>query len=412
MINNISFTSITRLLVGVGLVLFIGCGSTKRPVSGGVKSVADKEIKKNATTNNVTEKEEIEHSTQPKGRSSLDSIYPKEYKDAWGKEGYHKIRKGVFINGQEKAIEAEIRSLRDSQYYSIQKDTSMSHRFGKIVLKKNRKGWYTTRYNDGFTYSEFYPNIVNKQTTQTSFRDRVVLFYGDKKNNVKKINVKKLNPYLKEYDNLIFTYPDFERYEAPPKNEILTNENAKPDSYLTFYDGGVTAMNGFTSVVFSLVPVRNNKILAWESKMVVLGKQGNILAIYREDNQVTGPQLSNDRRLLVYRYGQFLDNPYDQSPKGEYRVLDLESGEIVLKLIPKDGYKVTRSRAQFGYIEFGYTDLKQEHETIIVDIVDLNSRKRYYREFSKKELLIARERYHYESYLELLIFYSFTKTDF
>ncbi len=41
MINNISFTSITRLLVGVGLVLFIGCGSTKRPVNAKGERVID-----------------------------------------------------------------------------------------------------------------------------------------------------------------------------------------------------------------------------------------------------------------------------------------------------------------------------------------------------------------------------------
>ena len=328
---------------------------------------------------------------------------------------------------QETTSESRVKMESDSlkkrfyePYYPIQKDTSPYHKFGDLVLKKDKlTGYYRVKnvggYGyEGMAYYERYPGILNRQIHQGNHPVELIFYNEDRTKVVKRIDYEQINPYVKKYKNIIHGYPSPEYYESPFENEKEYYRNVEPDSFLTFHSDGMTRFNGYTPITYYLVPVKVNTILGWETTTVIIDRQGDIIAEYQEDNYTRPIVLSDDGRLMVYVYGNFVENPYDQAPMGEYRVVDLQTGKKVLICAPEEGYKITHfySTNPDGTISLGYVDKKFEYEYIISDILDLNNRKRFYRKFLKTELIEAKEKYNYQSAIELLDHYFYNETTF
>ncbi len=310
-------------------------------------------------------------------------------------------------------------SLRYIPHYPIQKDTSSFHRFADLTLKKDKlTGAYYVKNIGGYgiegvAYYERYPGILNKRVHQGNKPTEVIFYDETRTKIVKRVNLKSLNPYLNKYRNIKHAYPIFELYEAPPENEREYYMNAIPDTFLTFYTGGMTAMNGFTVTVYTLVPVKENKILGWESTAVVLDREGNVLGEIKEDNQIGSVALSDDGKLVAYTYGKYPDNPYDKAPDGEVRIINIRSSNVLLEKKPCQSCAIG---IFVDYSTLGEFILISEGSKISpiknweVDLVNLNTRERYYYNFKIEEFRKAWRKC--GSYVELIGCYPFTKTNF
>ncbi len=306
-------------------------------------------------------------------------------------------------------------------YYPIQKDTSPYHKFEDLVLEKdNLTGYYLVKNVGGYglkgeAYYERYPGILNRQIHQGNDPVELIFYNEDRTEVVKRINFDDLNPYVGKYQNLIQAEIYFEYYEVPVGDEREYYRNVKADSFYTFYFSGWTRLNGYTPITYHLIPVKDFKVLSgWETTTVIIDRQGDIIAEYQEDNCITPMMLSDDGRLLAYAYGNNIQNAYDQAPMGEYRVVDLQTGEKVLICTPEEGFRTSnlwRCNPD-GSINIGYGDNDYKHEYIISDILDLNNRKRFYRKFLRTELIEAKEKYNYQSSIELLDHYFYNETTF
>ena len=321
------------------------------------------------------------------------------------------------------AAEIEADTLKKKYYepyYPIQKDTSLYHKFGDLLLKKDKlTGCYYVKNVGGYGYQgiayyERYPGILNKQIHQGNKPSELIFYNKNRTEVLKRIKYEHLNPYLKKHKNLKHAYPSFEYYEAPPENEKDRYVNAVPDTFLTFFNAGWTTFNGYTPITYSLVPVKGNKILGWETTTVIIDWKGNSILEYREDNFTIPLMISDEGKLMIYAYGQYPDNPYDKAVDGEYVIADIISGEKILILRPEIGFKITGVITDNldGSFRLGYVDKNYKHNIIIYDVINLNQRKRYYRKFLKTELVKARKKYNYQTYTDLTSHYFFTKTTF
>lgn len=277
------------------------------------------------------------------------------------------------------AAEIEADTLKKKYYepyYPIQKDTSLYHKFGDLLLKKDKlTGCYYVKNVGGYGYQgiayyERYPGILNKQIHQGNKPSELIFYNKNRTEVLKRIKYEHLNPYLKKHKNLKHAYPSFEYYEAPPENEKDRYVNAVPDTFLTFFNAGWTTFNGYTPITYSLVPVKGNKILGWETTTVIIDKEGDIVAEHMEDNYIQVIMISDDGSLLAYIYGQYPDNPYDQKPNGEFKVMDLRSGEVVLCL------EGGASFGNNGYIHRISQNPKGTSSETQVELINLNTRKR------------------------------------
>lgn len=270
------------LLSGVFLV-FLGCG--------GVKSVADKEIKKNATTNNVTEKEEIEHSTQPKGRSSLDSIYPKEYHDAWGREGYYKIRKGVYVYLKSHSGREYDSELTRFDFFDIE---------GKIIKS------YDVRAS----------NPYNKESIPTLVRDNYESYIYD--SYIPKEKTRGKPEYARKH---------FTRSQMP---STLADKHAV--------------------VGYHLLETRNGFVVDWKFTAVCMDEKGEVLRIFKDlDIDPYEFCLSEDKKFFCVSYGGLRGENLTRLRNNGFRIYEIETGLIVYELNVDEKHTIAGPRPSSRY---------------------------------------------------------------
>ncbi len=271
---------------------------------------------------------------------------------------------------------------KEMRHFPIQQDTAPFHRFGDIVVKRNgmSEGAYISKNIDGYRYTEHYPNVLNKSRANPTKSLEVLFFDSTRTQVLKTLNFRELNPYMARFDNAKWGYPSFEYYEAPLESDEGEYDNAVPDTMLTFYNGGHMYKTGYVHVIYSCVGVKDNKMLTWESTILIFDSQGNLSGSVTENNQTGIAIASQDGDILSYGYGNYNENPYDDAPDGEVRIRDLKTGGLVYVTQGEPGIRVMMGPVfELGnWIGIGHTEYRNDNQqTRVVELIDLDNRLSY-----------------------------------
>jgi|GEM_PF-6377029 len=294
---------------------------------------------------------------------------------------------------------------KESHYFPVQVDTAKHHYYGGIKLTKYKhlNGAYSSSDIDGFTYTEFFPYIINKRNTQGG-KPVEILYYDSTRSFInKRVEISALNPYYGLYDNVEAGYPSFEYYEKLDSTETEMGSNTHIDKYLTYYDAGWAQVNGYAYIIFSLVGVSENKILLWESTIVTLNKSGEVHAIINEPNE-TGPALvSEDGMKVVYKYGNYSENPYDDRPLGEIRIHSVSSKTTIKKIQPMDGGAIINLKHTYpDIVSIRYDNIDKRNKLYFIDYLDLSENIRYSKTLSNLELNQIREQFEFQYHFDII----------
>ena len=310
--------------------------------------------------------------------------------------------------------EPKIENKNDQTIVNKAGQTIVSHQFGELILRKNlssNNDYFASSYLDGYKYYERYPNIVHKKKLRGNQWVEILFYDTSRSTILKKIDLEKANPYLNQFENIENGFPTFEIYEGLSGNDNTITKASKPDKYLTYYQSGLAFLNGFSTNSYCLVPIKGNKILDWRTKILIWTKKGKLYKEIDSDNYSSISGISDDGDLVIMRYGNYPENPYDNAPDGEFRILNIKNNKLLLKIIPDTGYSASITGLERKYLHI-LMHRNRKRDSTILDIIDLKKRERYFYKLSTEEYKSMYYNNVFKDASDLIDILPFTKSKF
>jgi hypothetical protein len=282
---------------------------------------------------------------------------------------------------------SEILSNKNDNY-SISSSNDSIRVIDNIRMERVGKA-YIARNINGYNYIENYPLILNKEKVQGN-KVVKILFYENDSTLQKVINIKNANPYLQEYDSILYEKPSFEKYKQASDSliKLYDSGSLEPDKYLTIRNWARTQVNGFSFVSYDLIPAKGNRLLAWRSKVLIIDVKGNIIRKIGFPEMTHPVLVSNNGQLLVVLKGYTSSFSISNYPRGEFAIVDLNTGKEIFSIPTPEGYRTVNAGpdpnnrfVKLGYVT--YSDVKTRY----IHIIDLKERKLYRGELEVKDYL-------------------------
>lgn len=254
---------------------------------------------------------------------------------------------------------------------------------GKVKLKRGGDGFFKVDYEADRKWHEYFPGVLRVENFRPPHHT-ALHFYNKDGVLQKTLSLEALNPFLNRIDKPVSKGAyNFEVHEPAPAS-MLTNI-PEPDRFLTiFYDARTDPYNGNTVANYGLTALYKNFVIYVKSASVIISPDGNVLNTLILDDASSAVLTSNDGTLIVYTYGGYLNNPVTSITKQECRVYDFNRGKDVLRVQADGPYQilgvhVVGEDLKMAKIAYRNTSIDYSHYRL--DLLDLNKRQRYTRDF-------------------------------